>query len=276
MDATATWNVEGADADHFTITGGMLKFGSAPDFESPMGGADNDSNTYMVTVMASAGGEEEMMAVAITVDNVDELGALGGSDTASINEGATDVGSYTVSGGTMDATATWNVEGADADHFTITGGMLKFGSAPDFESPMGGADNDSNTYMVTVMASAGGEEEMMAVAITVDNVDELGALGGSDTASINEGATDVGSYTVSGGTMDATATWNVEGADADHFTITGGMLKFGSAPDFEKPNGRRRQRLQRPTWSPSRPRPAAKWPGRQSTSWSPTWSNLGC
>ena len=215
----------------------MLKFGSAPDFESPMGGADNDSNTYMVTVMASAGGEEEMMAVAITVDNVDELGALGGSDTASINEGATDVGSYTVSGGTMDATATWNVEGADADHFTITGGMLKFGSAPDFESPMGGADNDSNTYMVTVMASAGGEEEMMAVAITVDNVDELGALGGSDTASINEGATDVGSYTVSGGTMDATATWNVEGADADHFTITGGMLKFGSAPDFESPMG---------------------------------------
>ena len=237
MDATATWNVEGADADHFTITGGMLKFGSAPDFESPMGGADNDSNTYMVTVMASAGGEEEMMAVAITVDNVDELGALGGSDTASINEGATDVGTYMVTGGTMDATATWNVEGADADHFTITGGMLKFGSAPDYESPMGGADNDSNTYMVTVMASAGGEEEMMAVAITVDNVDELGALGGSDTASINEGATDVGTYMVSGGTMDATATWNVEGADADHFTITGGMLKFGSAPDYESPMG---------------------------------------
>ena len=235
MDATATWNVEGADADHFTITGGMLKFSSAPDYENPMGGADNDSNTYMVTVMASAGGEEEMMAVAITVDDVDELGALGGSETASINEGATDVGTYMVSGGTMDATATWNVEGADADHFTITGGMLKFSSAPDYESPMGGADNDSNTYMVTVMASAGGEEEMMAVAITVDDVDELGALGGSETASINEGATDVGTYMVSGGTMDATATWNVEGADADHFTITGGMLKFSSAPDYEMP-----------------------------------------
>ena len=35
----------------------MLKFSSAPDFEAPMGGADNDSNTYMVTVMAKAGGE---------------------------------------------------------------------------------------------------------------------------------------------------------------------------------------------------------------------------
>ena len=244
MDATATWAVSGDDAGALTITGGMLKFSSAPDYESPMGGADNDSNTYMVTVMASAGGEEEMMAVAITVDDVDELGALGGSETASINEGATDVGTYMVSGGTMDATATWAVSGDDAGALTITGGMLKFSSAPDYESPMGGADNDSNTYMVTVMASAGGEEEMMAVAITVDDVDELGALGGSETASINEGATDVGTYMVSGGTMDATATWNVEGADADHFTITGGMLKFSSAPDYEKPNGRRRQRLQ--------------------------------
>ena len=237
MDATATWNVEGADAGHFTITGGMLKFSSAPDYENPMGGANDDFNTYMVTVMASAGGEEEMMAVAITVDNVDELGALGGSETASINEGATDVGTYALTGGTMDATATWNVEGADAGHFTITGGMLKFSSAPDYENPMGGANDDFNTYMVTVMASAGGEEEMMAVAITVDNVDELGALGGSETASINEGATDVGTYALTGGTMDATATWNVEGADAGHFTITGGMLKFSSAPDYEMPRG---------------------------------------
>ena len=237
--ATADWSLDETGTSDFMLEGTgmsrMLKFSSAPDYETPMGGADNDSNTYMVTVMASAGGEEEMMAVAITVDNVDELGALGGSDTASINEGATDVGTYALTGGTMDATATWNVEGADADHFTITGGMLKFSSAPDYETPMGGAANDSNTYMVTVMASAGGEEEMMAVAITVDNVDELGALGGSDTASINEGATDVGTYALTGGTMDDTATWNVEGADADHFTITGGMLKFSSAPDYEMP-----------------------------------------
>ena len=39
----------------------MLKFSSAPDYETPMGGADNDSNTYMVTVKAEAGGEMEMV-----------------------------------------------------------------------------------------------------------------------------------------------------------------------------------------------------------------------
>ena len=63
--------------DQFTLDSSQaLKFTSAPDYESPMGGADNDSNTYMVTVMASAGGEEEMMAVAITVDNVEEDGTV--------------------------------------------------------------------------------------------------------------------------------------------------------------------------------------------------------
>ena len=54
----------------------MLKFRSAPDYETPMGGADNDSNTYMVTVMSKAGGEMEMVEVTVTVDNVDELGTL--------------------------------------------------------------------------------------------------------------------------------------------------------------------------------------------------------
>ena len=65
----------------------MLKFSSAPDYEAPMGGAANDSNTYMVTVMAEAGGEMEMMAVTITVDNVDELGALGGSESCQHQRG---------------------------------------------------------------------------------------------------------------------------------------------------------------------------------------------
>ena len=48
----------------------MLNFRSAPDYESPMGGANDDSNTYMVTVKASAGGEMEMVEVTIMVTDV--------------------------------------------------------------------------------------------------------------------------------------------------------------------------------------------------------------
>ena len=249
MDDTATWTLDGADSSQFTLVGtGMsrdLTFSSAPDFENPMGGAADDSNTYMVTVKAEAGGEPaEMVPVTIEVTDVDELGALSGSETASVMEGATDaLGTYTLTGGTMDDTATWTLDGADSSQFTLVGtGMsrdLTFSSAPDFENPMGGAADDSNTYMVTVKAEAGGEPaEMVPVTIEVTDVDELGALSGSETASVMEGATDaLGTYTLTGGTMDDTATWTLDGADAEYFTIMDGVLKFSSAPDYEMPRG---------------------------------------
>ena len=238
----ATWNVEGADADYFTITGGMLKFSSAPDYEMPRGMAmsDTNTNTYMVTVKAEAGGEMAMQEVTVMVTNVVELGMLTGMESPSHPENSMDtVATYTVSGGTMADTATWNVEGADADYFTITGGMLKFSSAPDYEMPRGMAMSDDNTstYMVTVKAEAGSEMAMQEVTVMVTNVVELGMLTGMESPSHPENSMDtVATYTVSGPMAD-TATWNVEGADADYFTITGGMLKFSSAPDYEMPRG---------------------------------------
>ena len=41
-----------------------------------MGGADDDSNTYMVTVKASAGGEMEMVEVTVMVTNEEEGGTV--------------------------------------------------------------------------------------------------------------------------------------------------------------------------------------------------------
>ena len=105
---------------------------------------------------------------------MDELGALSGPGTASISEGATDaLGTYTVSGVNADK-ATWDLDGADKDHFMLDGTgttrMLKFKSAPDYEMPRGKAMSDTNTneYMVTVMAENGGEMEMEEVTVTVD------------------------------------------------------------------------------------------------------------
>ena len=270
MDATATWTVSGDDAGALTITGGVLTFNDAPDFEAPAD-ADGD-NTYMVTVMASAGGEMDTQDVMVRVTNVDEMGTLvlssttpsvdaeltatltdldgmvsgetwmwyksmdmtfmdgnetvianatsmsytpvaddagyylmvkvmytdghgsgksasgmtamtasqvtfaisGTSDPSYMENGTDAVGTYTVTGGTMDATATWTVSGDDAGALTITGGVLTFNDAPDFEAPAD-ADGD-NTYMVTVMASAGGEMDTQDVMVRVTNVDEMGTL----------------------------------------------------------------------------------------------------
>ena len=58
---------------------GMLKFSSAPDFEMPRSAAMSatNTNTYMVTVMASAGGEMTTIPdVTVTVTNVPEDGTV--------------------------------------------------------------------------------------------------------------------------------------------------------------------------------------------------------
>ena len=192
-----------------------------------------NTNTYMVTVKASAGGEMEMVEVTVTVTNVDELGTLSGSTSASIMEGATDsLGTYTLMGTAAD-TADWSLDGADMSDFMLEGTgmsrMLKFRSAPDFEAPMGGADNDSNTYMVTVKASAGGEMEMVQVTVEVTNIEEAGTVtlmptslvvGSEVTASLTDLDGDVSGTTwqwASADAMDVDFT-NIDGADSASYT----------------------------------------------------------
>ena len=85
--------------------------------------------------------------------------------------------------------------------------------------------------------------EMVEVTVMVDDVDELGALSGSATASVMEGATDLDTYTLS--TMDDAATWTVDGADSSQFMLDGTgisrMLTFNDAPRLRS-TGRRRRR----------------------------------
>ena len=255
MADDARWTLEDdADFDHFTLDGTtgmstMLKFRSAPDYEMPRGQAmsGTNTNTYMVTVKASAGGETAMVQVTIKVTDVDELGTLAGDASLTYAEGDTDAkGTYTLTGGDG-STISWSLDGADSSHFMfdVTGmdRMLKFGSAPDYEMPRGQAmsGTNTNTYMVTVKASAGGETAMVQVTIKVTDVDELGTLAGDASLTYAEGDTDAkGTYTLTGGDG-STISWSLDGADSSHFMfdVTGmdRMLKFGSAPDYEMPRG---------------------------------------
>ena len=171
----ATWSLSGDDKGDFTIGrgDGILKFSRAPNYEMPMD--EGMDNTYMVTVKASYGTDMATRDVTVTVTDVDELGPLSGPATASHMENSTDaVETYMVASIPGAANPNWSLGGADMGDFTITGGILNFRSAPDFEMPMGGSDNDSNTYMVTVKAEAGGEMDMVDVTVTVANVEEDG------------------------------------------------------------------------------------------------------
>ena len=242
MADNAMWTLDEAGTADFTITGGMLEFMNAPDYENPMGGADDDSNTYMVTVKASAGGEMEMLEVTVNITDVDELGTLSGpgSPISYMENGTMTVATYTASGPMAD-NAMWTLDEAGTADFTITGGMLEFMNAPDYENPMGGADDDSNTYMVTVKASAGGEMEMLEVTVNITDVDEnVAPAFPSETAtrSIAENTaanTNIGDPVAATDPNDDTLTYSLEGTDAASFGIDGstGQLSTLAALDFE-------------------------------------------
>ena len=75
------WSMGGTDAGDFDIKDGVLTFKKSPNFEAATGGgsAESDtSNTYMVTVQASDGGQDTtaMEEVTIEVTNVEEAGTI--------------------------------------------------------------------------------------------------------------------------------------------------------------------------------------------------------
>ena len=98
--------------------------------------------------------------------------SISGPARASYAENGTGgVATYTLTG-TNAASATWSLEGDDAGDFTISGGMLRFMSSPDYEMPDDA--NGDNTYMVTVKASYGTDMDTHEVTVTVTDEDEEG------------------------------------------------------------------------------------------------------
>ena len=231
QDQEITYILGGTDAGHFDIDSatGQLMTSGALDHES--------KDSYTVTVTATDDDATTPMSdettVTIMVTNVNELGTLAGDDEPTYAEDRTDaVGTYMLSGGTMDEMAEWMVSGDDADAFTIPGGVLTFNSQPDFEDPMGGADNDSNTYMVTVMASAGGEMKMMAVTITVENVDEDGAIILDTESPVVDGEVTATLSDLDGSISNVTWTWQISSDDATWSTAAGAATDAGTTSTY--------------------------------------------
>ena len=164
---TLIYTLGGTDAASFGIgsTTGQLMTKAALDYEAKA--------SYEVTVTATDPGDlSDSIDVTITVTNVDEIGTVSGPESKDYMEnGMEAVGTYTVTGGSMSDMAALTLMGDDAGDFMINGGMLTFNDAPDFEAPAD-ADGD-NTYMVTVMASAGGEMDTQDVMVRVTNVVEM-------------------------------------------------------------------------------------------------------
>ena len=243
--STFIWSLSGTDNRDFNIdrNTGNLTFRSTPNFESA---ADsNRDNEYLVTVRATDEGNlRGDLAVTVTVNDVNEAPLIIGDETPSFPENSVRTLSTYRATDPEGSDITWSVSGIDDDDFDISEtGVLTFANVPDFENP---ADsNGDNEYLVTVEArDANFNTATLEVTVTVTNST------GTEEPTITTTSRPVLTYQETGtGTVytfsarDPQArpfTWSVIGTDAGEFNITsdsrgGGVLTFGSPPDFEIP-----------------------------------------
>ena len=159
---SVTFALSGTDAALFEITtAGALSFRSAPNFENPQGGAIDDSNSYTLTVTATGGtggrARTTTQALTVNVTDANDPPTITSDPTFSLAENTTAVGTVTATDSDpADSITGYTLSGTDASLFAITSaGVLTFSTAPDFEEPEGGADDDSNDYEFTFTATSG-------------------------------------------------------------------------------------------------------------------------
>ena len=164
--------IQGDDSSLVTLTGNVLSFTTAPDFEAP---ADaNSDNVYKVTVVVSDGSAKDAKDLEISVTNVNEGPQLIVDSSYTVAENTATVATATVSDSS--SAVTFSLTGTDSAAMTIgaSSGVLAFAANPDFEAP---ADSDGdNVYNVTITATddAGSNSEDVTVTVT-DVVECTGA-----------------------------------------------------------------------------------------------------
>ena len=248
---TIAWSLSGDDAASFNIdsTGKVtFKTATTPDFES-------GKTSYRFNVIATVGtGNTAQMAtqaVTLSVPNVNDAPIIStnGGSALSLNvlEGTTTqtpIAKIVASDADGDSLS-YSLSGADAADFSINAnGLLRFISAPDFDSP---ADSDTNNVyniVVTVSDGTGAGALSDTIALTISVVTATGAT----APTISSGATgtfaentlfDVTTpiYTATG-SAGSVINWSLKaGGDAALFNIdpiTGEVtFKAATTPDFE-------------------------------------------
>ena len=167
-----TYALGGTDMASFSIdrADGQLMTKAKLDYET--------QDTYTVTVtVTDSFGQSATVTATIKVTDEDETPELEGDVPAKYPEKSTDLVATFTAMDPEGESVLWSLNGTDASDFTITGGVLRFKSSPNFEAPRGGSDSNSNIYEVTVQASDGGTANAdKAVSIRVTNVEETGTV----------------------------------------------------------------------------------------------------
>ena len=234
-----TWSLSGDDASFFSIANGVLNFDSAGDFEDPQDVGGN--NAYDLNVLASDGQNTATFPVTVVIRDVeDERPVITGNNALTFAEGTdttTVLQTYSATDPEgVNTSFAWSLYGTDSGDFDISdAGALTFKNVPDFDSP---ADSDGdNVYTVQVRAQDATKTGGLGVTVTVTNVNEAPEITGDTIIDDYDenGTGNVATYTAADPEGASTITWTLGGTDRGDFDITGGVLTFKSAPDYERP-----------------------------------------
>ena len=247
-EAGITWTLSGDDVGNFSINSdGELKFGAAPDYETPAD--DGQNNVYLVTLTASDGTHTDTFNVTVTVTNVNEAPTFPEpTETLTIPENTVAAQNIGIPVMARDpdtdvafATLTYTLGGtSDEASFDIVGssGQLQTKDDLDYESKA--------SYSVTVSVTDGKDADgnvnpavdaSVTVTITVTDMNDAPVITGPISPTYDENATsEVATYAATDQDSGDTVTWRLSGADDASLSLSAsGVLTFNSPPDFEDP-----------------------------------------
>ena len=244
--AMATWSLSGTDMDLFELADGsndrerMLQFKAMPDFEDPMGGANDDSNTYMVTieVMYDDDGEVDMesMAVEVMVTNMEEMGSVT-LDSMYPSVGTAIMAMLDDADGATSTDWQWASHAAPADGTMPAADSADWADITDATgasyTPVAG---DAGMYLrATATYTDGFDSGNVEMAVSENAVAHVVITGGEPAVSYAENGTGVVETYMAQSAGDIT--WSVRGTDASAFSINSdGELSFRASPDYEAKN----------------------------------------
>lgn len=245
----------GTDQDDFSITGSVLSFDPAPDFESPKD--SNTDNVYVVDVRAFDGINQSFQTITVTVDPLSDEAPTGTNNGETINEdtdytfSAADFGFSDADGDTLKSVAITTLPGSgfikdNGANVTVPGTQIALADIPTltYEPATHASGDGIGTFTFTVRDSSDQDAASAnTFAFDVTPVADTPGLlvapasGNEDTAIaltltgslVDTDGSEALTYRITGvpsgaalnnGTDAGGGTWNLTAADAAGLTIT--------------------------------------------------------
>ena len=232
---TLTFSLSGEDGNLFSVSGNIVSFLGAPDYEIPTD--SNKDNIYKLNVVASDGSlTATSPEFSVTITNLNDNAPIFNDLVTEIDvtNGQTNVFDISTSDADGDDVSL-SKSGTDSSLFTISdSGNLSFTSAPDFANP--GDNNGDNVYKLTIAASDGSfTTNSDEISITVLEVNDPPVISDLQTSySLEENISDIATFSVTDPENNQLEI-GVSGEDSEGFSVVSNLLFYEGGLNFENP-----------------------------------------